>query len=235
MKSSIKNNIPNTITILNIISGFIGIIMILRFQNPMAGVLCMMIAGFFDLSDGLAARLLHAKSNIGKELDSLCDVVSFGILPGTLMFDMLTKLLVNQPQLSWLPFIAFLIPAFAAVRLAIFNTNEQTLSTFFGLSSPGAAFFFASLVLNSKTLPLLQQLNPITASVILIAVILFFCIMMASKVKFLTLKFQSFAFKTNYLTYIFMAIGITLLILFGLDAPLYIFILYVILSMVFAK
>ena len=232
----IKNIIPNTITAMNIISGFIGIIFILRYNQLVTGILFMFIAGFFDLCDGLSARLLNANSDIGHELDSLCDVVSFGILPGTLMFDLLNKICVNMTDsMTYIPLIAFIIPAFAALRLAKFNVNQQKLSVFSGLSSPGAACFFASVVQNSHTLPFLLSIKTYYALIIVIAIILVICILMISNVKFLSLKFHSFSFKDNYITYIFYAISITIFIIFGVNALLYILLFYMILSLIVCK
>ena len=234
--ANIRHKIPNLITLCNMICGFIGIIFVLRYAKPLTGILFMFIAAFFDLFDGLSARLLNARSNIGKELDSLCDVVSFGVLPGTLMFYLMEQLYIDtMPYLTYLPFVSFIIPIFAAYRLAIFNTNEQKTSVFSGLSSPGAAFFFASLILNDHILPFLQSININLAFILIIAFILILCILMVSHIKFLSLKFESFSFKDNYLTYIFYVISIALLIIFGLNAMLYILIFYIILSLIFAK
>ncbi|MBO4744137.1 MAG: CDP-alcohol phosphatidyltransferase family protein [Bacteroidales bacterium] len=236
MKHSIRNSIPNLLTTLNIVSGFIGIIFILRFNQPMMGILFMFIAAFFDLIDGLSARLLKAASDIGKELDSLCDIVSFGVLPGILMFDFLCGFTSGFTGIGrFIPFISLLIPAFTALRLAIFNTNEQSLKTFNGLSCPIAASIFAAIVLNSHTMPILQSMSPTWAICIITALILLLCFLMISKVRFLTMKFKTFSWKENNLTYIFAFTVTILLIAFGYDAILYGLILYIIFSLIFAN
>lgn len=234
MKFSIKNNIPNTITILNIISGVIGIIFTLRYNKPETGIIFMLIAGVFDLSDGLAARVLNARSEIGKELDSLCDVVSFGVLPGVLMYTYMDGIITNESY-RYIALISLMIPAFAAIRLAIFNTTEQSLSTFSGLSSPGAAFFIASIILNSHVDNLLSSLSQPLSLVILSIIIILTSFLMVSKVKLLTLKFHSKQLRDNYITIFMIIAAIILAVFLHFDSLLYLFILYIILSIIFAK
>lgn len=234
MKFSIKNNIPNTITILNIISGVIGIIFTLRYNEPEIGIIFMLIAGVFDLSDGLAARILNARSEIGKELDSLCDVVSFGVLPGVLMYTYMDGIITNESY-SYIALVSLMIPAFAAIRLAIFNTTEQSLSTFSGLSSPGAAFFIASIILNNQIGRITETLPEAASLAIMSIIVIAVSFLMVSKVKLLTLKFHSKQLKDNYITIFMIIASIVLASILGFDSLLYIFLLYIILSIIFAK
>lgn len=234
MKFSIKNNIPNTITILNIISGVIGIIFTLRYNEPKIGIIFMLIAGVFDLSDGLAARILNARSEIGKELDSLCDVVSFGVLPGVLMYTYMDGIITNESY-SYIALVSLMIPAFAAIRLAIFNTTEQSLSTFSGLSSPGAAFFIASIILNNQIGRITEALPEAASLAIMSIIVIAVSFLMVSKVKLLTLKFHSKQLKDNYITIFMIIASIVLASILGFDSLLYIFLLYIILSIIFAK
>ncbi|MDR2083504.1 MAG: CDP-alcohol phosphatidyltransferase family protein [Bacteroidales bacterium] len=247
MSKSIKNSIPNIFTALNLSCGVIGIIVALHFSMPLIACYLMFLAAFFDLLDGLAARLLNAYSKIGKELDSLSDVVSFGVLPGVLMFKLMfavdattmSSLLLfggSNQYMLFIPAIAIIIPIAAAFRLAKFNTEEQTLSVFYGLSSPAAAMFVAAIILNSHTLPILQSMDLIVALAILALISVLLSLLMLSKIKFLSFKFKSFSFKNNYLTYIFAICSLLLIIFLGFnDSLIWILLIYIIISIIFAK
>ena len=144
---SIVKHIPNTITSLNLLSGVTGVIVGLS-GNPAAGFVCMLAAAVFDFCDGLAARLLHAYSPIGKELDSLADVVSFGVLPATLLWAVMAK---GTPL--YLHVIPLLLAAFSALRLAKFNLDERQESDFLGLPTPASALIAGSLAHFISTSP----------------------------------------------------------------------------------
>lgn len=235
MLKKITRHIPNALTILNLLSGTVGIILTLRFFNAPAACLCLAIAAGFDLCDGLSARLLKAQSNIGKELDSLSDMVSFGLLPAILMYNLMFSISHKLAPIDFIiPFAAIVIPAFAALRLAKFNIEEQNISVFSGLSSPGAAIAIVAIVLNSHTLPIARDMNPILSMTILSCISLTLGILMVSKIPFLSLKFTTFSFKTNYITYIFALVSIILLIIFKLDALIWIVLIYFVLSFIMA-
>ena len=137
---SLIKHIPNTITSMNLLSGTMGVICALRGEVGLA-FLFMLAGSVFDFCDGLAARLLKAYSPIGKELDSLCDMVSFGVLPGLM--------LVETMLLGGSPFLRACLPVFlvvmAALRLAKFNVDERQGSNFIGLPSPAAALLSGAL------------------------------------------------------------------------------------------
>ena len=136
---SIVKHIPNTITLLNLLAGVTGVILTLS-GNPAAGLPCMLAAAVFDFCDGLAARLLNAPSPIGKELDSLADEVSFGVLPSVMLY----MLLEGSPL--WLRCIPLLLAAFSALRLAKFNIDTRQESNFLGLPTPASALLAAAFV-----------------------------------------------------------------------------------------
>ncbi|NOX85322.1 MAG: CDP-diacylglycerol--serine O-phosphatidyltransferase, partial [Chlorobi bacterium] len=141
-----KKHIPNFITLLNLLSGVISIYF--GFTGDLKlSALMIFVAAVFDFLDGLMARLLNAKSDIGLQLDSLADVVSFGVAPAFVLFQ--TIRLVNgesgEESLNYLAFTAFLIPLFAALRLAKFNIDENQATTFSGMPTPAVALYFASL------------------------------------------------------------------------------------------
>jgi len=139
----IKKHIPNAITSMNLLCGVLGVIFTLLFPDGVkTGFLLMGAAAVFDFLDGFAARKLGAYSEIGKELDSLCDMVSFGVLPSVMMvMTMATK----RGETDWICFIPVLIAIFSALRLAKFNTDPRQKETFIGLATPACAMLCASL------------------------------------------------------------------------------------------
>ncbi|MCK9301890.1 MAG: CDP-alcohol phosphatidyltransferase family protein [Bacteroidales bacterium] len=234
--NKIKAFIPNVVTLLNLISGSVGIILLLTTHNVLYACFCMFASAIFDFCDGTVARLLKVQSNIGKELDSLSDIISFGLLPGIIMYNLMTLLPLPYGVFSKIfPFLSLLIPAFAAIRLARFNVSKQNLVVFYGLSSPGAAFLIASLAINSYIVNFLTTRNVILSAIIIIVIILIVCALMVSNIKFLTLKFKGLSFKYNYINYCLLVVSAILLILLELNALIIIFALYVILSLIFSK
>lgn len=150
----IKRSIPNTITLLNLISGCIGIVFafndMLEWSAYMIG-----IAAVFDFFDGFVARLLDARSEIGKQLDSFSDAVSFGVLPGIILFQLISVSFgeyfnpINQRPLNHVvvEFLAFILPAFSVLRLAKFNIDDRQTYGFIGMPTPASAILIGSLPL----------------------------------------------------------------------------------------
>lgn len=135
----VVRHIPNSITSMNLLSGVMGVIFTLKGRPDIAFPL-MLAAAVFDFCDGLAARLLHAYSDIGKELDSLADMVSFGVLPSLMLYkakDGVTP--------AWIAFIPLFLAAMSALRLAKFNIDERQSLNFIGLPTPSAAMICGSL------------------------------------------------------------------------------------------
>ena len=144
-----KKHVPNTITSMNLFSGCIAIVM--AFEGAFIWVVFWVIlAAIFDFFDGMAARLLNAYSDIGKELDSLADVVSFGVAPAVALFILLRDYTFYSESLifiqTYIPYLAFIIPVFSALRLAKFNIDERQTSSFIGLPTPANALFWISYV-----------------------------------------------------------------------------------------
>ena len=137
---SLRKHIPNAITSMNLLSGTMGVICTLEGEMA-AAFLLMLAAAVFDFCDGLAARLLRAYSPIGKELDSLSDMVSFGVLPGL----MLVKTMQLQGCSSWLSFLPLFMVVMAALRLAKFNVDERQTTDFLGVATPTTALLSAAL------------------------------------------------------------------------------------------
>ena len=147
MKTIIKH-IPNTITCLNLSSGAISIIMSFQQEFELALVF-IIVAAVFDFFDGFAARLLKAYSEIGKELDSLADVISFGLAPAMMLFNLVAGG-VDVDQVPWYAYCALFVPAFSALRLAKFNLDTRQTTSFLGLPTPANALFIAGLVAYSQ-------------------------------------------------------------------------------------
>ena len=157
---SIKKHIPNAITCANLLSGVFAIVYALKEQNLECAGWCIVLAAVFDFFDGLVARALGVTSPIGKDLDSLADVVSFGVAPALLVYQGLSTLSGG----SMLAYGVFILPAFAALRLAKFNHDERQTMSFLGLPVPSNALFWigASFALESIQYTIGSQLTLIT-------------------------------------------------------------------------
>ena len=148
----ITKHIPNAITSMNLLCGVAGVISVLSLGDVRVAFILMLAASVFDFCDGLAARLLHAYSDIGKELDSLADMVSFGVLPAVMLFTTYRKFGTPGDE-SWprlcLAAVPLLIAAFSALRLAKFNVDTRQSSSFIGLPTPACAIICASLAVTA--------------------------------------------------------------------------------------
>ena len=185
-------HIPNFITSLNLFSGCIAAYLGFSGQYGWA-FFFILLSALFDFLDGFAARLLKAYSPVGKELDSLADVVSFGLTPGAMVFSVL-----RQSDLHvLLPYAAFLIPVFAALRLAKFNLDERQATSFLGLPVPANAIFWGGL---------LYSYAPFFAEEpwLLCALVLLFCILMIAEVPMFSLKVKGLAWKANKVQYVYL-------------------------------
>ncbi|WP_333625281.1 CDP-diacylglycerol--serine O-phosphatidyltransferase [Sphingobacterium siyangense] len=216
-----KKHIPNLLTCLNLFSGCIAVLMALQ-GNIQVVTICVFASGIFDFFDGMVARLLHVKSPIGKELDSLADMVSFGFLPGTIMFTLLTKVF---PDGSLWPYLGYIITVFSALRLAKFNLDERQTSDFIGLNTPMNTFYVLSLPYIADKYPQLV-LNPI----VLIVSILLTSYLLVSEIRLFSMKFSSMDWKTNKFRFIFLILTLILFIVGQFMALPIILVLYFLLS-----
>jgi CDP-diacylglycerol--serine O-phosphatidyltransferase len=206
-------NVPNLITCLNLIAGCMACIMALQ-SNFIGAFVFVALAAVFDFLDGAAARLLNAYSVIGKELDSLCDVVSFGVAPGCIVY----TFLLSCAGETVIPFIALLLPVFAALRLAKFNVDTRQTTSFLGLPVPAMGLFWASLI------PSVQGLSascPIGTKIGIGILIILFCWLMVSEIPMFSLKFKNLKWKDNRWSFSLILIAIGLFFLFlSLGIPL---------------
>lgn len=228
-----KKHIPNTLTLCNLICGCIASYMALQPEPQYATAFYFIIGGaVFDFFDGFAARLLHVSSPLGKELDSLADDITFGMAPAAIVFAMLRQTVpAIVPEGHWaataLPFAAFLIAAFSALRLAKFNLDERQATSFIGLPTPANALFWGALATAAHTH---IAATPWAAWALLAGVVASSLILVA-EVPMFALKFKHFGWKGNALRYTFLIVSAALIISFGLVAVALAVVLYVLLSL----
>lgn len=198
---SIKNIIPNTITCCNLVCGAIATSF--AFQGEYKIALMMIILGaLFDFCDGLTARLLNVSSPIGKELDSLADDITFGLAPSAILFSVLKEMHYPEMLVSvqqYVPYLAFIMAAFSALRLAKFNLDERQTSSFIGLPTPANALFWGSLVLGYHDW-FVEGPNKIY---LLLSGILVFSYLLIAEIPLFALKFKTLSWKDNWQKYIF--------------------------------
>lgn len=226
-----KKHIPNTITCLNLISGCIATYWAFMGDYRMA-LLFIIIGAVFDFFDGMVARLLHVSSPIGKELDSLADDITFGFAPSAIIFSYLNEscAVANSTLCtlhSTLPFVAFILAAFSALRLAKFNLDERQALGFIGLPTPANALFWGALIGGLHG----YQIYFDGMEWCVIVGIFISSYLLVSEIPMFALKFKTWGWKGNEIKYIFLLTCIPMLFLgiFGLAA---IIAWYVILSAV---
>ena len=224
-----KKHIPNTITLLNLISGCLGIIEALK-GNLQTAEKYIWLGMIFDFLDGFVARLLKANSNIGKELDSFADMVTFGLLPGMMMFYLIKENIDINTKYEFFHFIhniAFIIPALSAVRLAKFNLDTSQTYHFKGMPTPACALFLASIT-TLENPKLLKNFNYINNNAFILSLIsIFSAILLISNIKFLAFKFNGYKWSRNKMKYIFALISLILLIFLKKEGILLSLLLYI--------
>ncbi|MFN8437753.1 MAG: CDP-diacylglycerol--serine O-phosphatidyltransferase [Cytophagales bacterium] len=206
----ITRHIPNIITLLNLFCGCTGIVLALSTPHELFGAALMIpLAAILDYFDGFAARLLHVKSELGKQLDSLADVVTFGVLPAVLMYVRL-KGLVTDSELDFYTYIkcapVFLVAMFSALRLAKFNIDTRQTQGFIGMPTPANALFVAGLFLTLYGQQNISFLNTFVNPVFIYAYSVIASYIMIAEIPMLSLKFSSFDFASNQMRY-FLLVG----------------------------
>jgi CDP-diacylglycerol--serine O-phosphatidyltransferase len=186
--------------------------MALRFDTYIGALVFILLSAVFDFLDGMSARLLNSCSKTGKELDSLADVISFGLAPGCIIFIYLEHL-SNTIGILSVAFFAFLLPAFSALRLAKFNVDVRQTTAFLGLPVPASSLFWASFI------PTLHYYVVLPSVWLLIIVILFLfisCWLMISEIPMFSLKFKQLKWAGNEWS-------ISLIVIFLLLAGIFVF------------
>lgn len=216
-------HIPNTITCLNLLSGCLAVIFALS-GNFMPVVLCVALSALFDFCDGLAARLLKAYSPMGKELDSLADLVSFGLAPALMVYHLLQEALPQE--YAYVAYVALLIPVFAALRLAKFNIDDSQATTFKGLAVPANALWWlgaCDLFINSPQTGM--------GIILFAASIPLFAYLMVCNLPMFSLKFAGLGWRSNEVRYVFLAASVALLLWQGIAGCAAVIGLYILLSL----
>lgn len=221
-----KKHIPNAVTCLNLLFGCLGIVFAFQGDLEWASY-SILIAAIFDFFDGMLARLLKAYSDIGKDLDSLADMVSFGVLPSVIVYQLF---LLSSSTDQWINFSAFLITIFSALRLAKFNNDVRQSENFIGLPTPANAMLIASLPFiaaqGSFISPYLQN------HIFLALFSLGMGLLLVSKINLMSLKFSSMDLRKNSNRYILVFSSLILLVIFKFAAVPLILILYFIISFI---
>ena len=244
-----RKHIPNLLTCINLVFGCYACILAL-YGNYFGAMIAIMIAAGFDFADGFAARLLNAFSPIGKDLDSLADIVSFGVAPGMILFEFLDH---TQKTIDWnypvtgklFLLVAFIIPVFSALRLAIFNNDSQQTSSFIGLPVPAHALFWTSLIYvlsfsagGSPIVGILPQVIPFrlhgVSPIFMLLFITFLAIgsslLLVSKIPMFSMKIKSPAWKSNEARYTLVVAAVVFIACFGFLGITLTIVLYILMS-----
>lgn len=236
----IKQIIPNTITCCNLLSGCLACIATFHWGDTLPGELNGMqwawiliaAATVFDFCDGLAARMLRAYSLLGKELDSLADLISFGLAPGLMMYNLLTGL--QAP--CWAPWIAMVIPVLGALRLARFNVDDRQTTSFIGLPIPSNAIFWIGYTawLTGASSPVAGTDGILTGWPLWLTVILLpaIALMMVSPLPMFSLKFKSMNPRVNAMRYFIIIATAVLVTAVGVPGLSLAIVLYILLSVI---
>ncbi|MFW5891938.1 MAG: CDP-alcohol phosphatidyltransferase family protein [Bacteroidota bacterium] len=235
----IKKNIPNFITIMNLFCGSVAIVQVFSEMYVWAAILAA-FAALFDFLDGFTARLLQSYSKIGKDLDSLADMVSFGFLPATVVYQYLhhsvSVLTINENSvLKFLPYLAFSIAVFSALRLSIFNADNQQEEKFIGLPTPANAIFILSIPLvletgSSDTVLFSLYYAMFHSPILLLAFTAFSSFLLVANIPMLSLKFKNFSFNKNRNRYILLFASLLLILFLGFSGFPLIIVFYIFLS-----
>lgn len=225
--NKIISQIPNTITLCNLLSGCVAIIMAFKACTPVAGIpgwqwccYCIFAAAIFDFCDGFAARLLKAYSEIGRELDSLADLVSFGVAPALMIFNIMA---VKDPG-NPLAYAALIVPAFGALRLARFNVADAGMTTFRGLPIPANALFWIGMAgwIFTYQYP---------GSPILAVMLVLISSAMISRIPMFSLKFKTWGLRDNFRRYVILIAAISFVAIYGLAGFAWTIVLYLMISL----
>lgn len=230
MANYITRHIPNTLTCCNLISGCMATGSAF-YGNYEWAVIMIVIGAVFDFFDGMSARLLHVSSPIGKELDSLADVVTFGVAPSAMLFHLFTQVVypeVLKPVQHLVPYTAFLMAAFSALRLAKFNMDERQTSSFIGLPTPANALFWSSFILGNLGFLISEKFN----AVFLFLFMLLFCFLLVAEIPLFALKFKNLKWQDNKIKFIFILGCLPAFIFLGFSSFAVIILWYLFLSIV---
>lgn len=229
--------LPNTITLLNLVSGCLSITAAFSGNLQMAGVL-IIVSGILDFCDGFTARLIGAYSSLGKELDSLSDVVSFGVAPAVIMYHLLRNAL-QLPATEglfdghWILVVPFFIAAMSSLRLAIFNLDTRQTTSFIGLATPANALLIAGLTfgMTSKWANLYSVV--VSSPIVLVVLTVVLSLLLVCEMPMFSLKIKSLNPKVAYKQLMLIFGGVVLLIVYGKASLSFVMVWYILLSLIF--
>ncbi len=247
---NIKKHIPNILTLSNLACGILSIFLILNCDNTflnitsekqssLLGVYLIFIGSFFDFLDGFIANMLNAKSELGKQLDSFADLVTFGIAPSFLMWELISFRISNT-EFAPIAYGIFIFPIFATIRLAKFNISKNQNISFKGMPVPSAALFIASIyifMINNSSLFFLLGGNTYHLpwyEITLLSIVLLFSILMISSINMLSLKkFHTWSWSNNKLHYLFTLLSLIVFLKFYFAGISIIVVLYLFFSIIY--
>ena len=214
-----KKHIPNLLTLANLAAGCLGLVSAFSGDLFTASYL-IWIAAIFDFLDGFAARLLKVSSPIGKELDSLADMVTFGVLPSVIVFNML-----GGAYGGIINYLAFSIALFSALRLAKFNIDERQTKTFYGIPTPANAFLISGL-------PFWQVIYPdLISNPLILGLSIVMALLLVAPIEMLALKFDNYSIKNNISRYLLILVSVVLIVFIKTLALPVIILFYIFLSL----
>lgn len=230
---NLKRHVPNAITLLNLFSGCIALLFAFQ-QNYLFAFYFVALGIFFDFFDGFFARMFNVSGELGKQLDSLADMVTSGVVPGLVMFMMMSNASGAQ-NLGWMqyfPYLGFIITLASCVRLARFNLDTRQTNSFIGLPTPANALFILSLPIVLQSSDSLMILELLTDKWLLLGITIFSAYILNAEIPLFSLKIKNFSFKENSIQIIFLALAVAFLFIFQeMGVPL-IIILYVLMSVI---
>ena len=233
MANCITRHIPNTVTCCNLFCGCIAANMAFQADYEKA-ILFIILGAVFDFFDGMLARLFNVSGPLGKELDSLADDITFGLAPSAIVFSLFKEVQYPEclmPVAEYVPYTAFIIAAFSALRLGKFNIDTRQSTSFIGLPTPANALFWGSLVVGAHDFLVSASFN---AVYLFLLVLLMSCLLVA-EIPMFSLKFKGLAWSTNKVSYIFLLVCIPMLVFLQLSGFAAIILWYIFLSVITRK
>lgn len=218
---NLLRHLPNTLTSGNLLCGCLGLICLIE-NYPVEPAYFVWAACVFDFLDGFAARLFKVSSSIGKELDSLADMVSFGVLPAMTMYHWIDSTSGTNQYV----YISLMIAVFSALRLAKFNVDTRQTDAFIGVPTPANALFVTALVFLPDSIKTIVFTAPV-----LIVITIIFSLLLVAPFELFALKFKDFSWSNNKLRFTFLALSVLLLVLFKAGALPFIILSYILISL----
>lgn len=233
MANCITRHIPNTVTCCNLFCGCIAAYMAFQADYEKA-ILFIILGAVFDFFDGMLARLFKVSGPLGKELDSLADDITFGLAPSAIVFSLFQEVHYPeflQPLAGYVPYTAFLIAAFSALRLGKFNIDPRQSTSFIGLPTPANALFWGSLVVGAHEFLTSESFN----AIYLFGLVLLMSYLLVAEIPMFSLKFKSLSWSANKVSYLFLLVCIPLLVFLQISGFAAIILWYIFLSLITKK